>query len=63
MRLSCGKQTIYSIKRNNMKHHGDFCSLNCLHSFRTENKLKCYEKACKNKIFVELQCQLKKIIY
>ena len=54
MRLSCSKQTIYNIKRNNMKHHGDFCCLNCLHSFRTENKFKCYEKALKNNIFVEL---------
>ena len=25
--------------------------LNCLHSFRTENKLKCHEKVCKNKDF------------
>ena len=22
-----------------LKHHSDFCCLNCLHSFRTENKL------------------------
>ena len=31
------------------KHHGDFYCLNCLHSFRTENKLKSYEKLCKNR--------------
>ena len=35
----------------NSKHKGDFHCLNCLHSFRTENKLKNYVK--KN-IFVEL---------
>ena len=33
------------------RHHGDFYCLNCLHSFRTENKLKSYVKACKNKVF------------
>ena len=31
------------------KHHGDFYCLNCLDSFRTENKLKSHEKLCKNK--------------
>ena len=30
------------------KHHGDFYCLNCLHSCRTENKLKSHEKVCKN---------------
>ena len=29
-------------------HDGDFYCLNCLHSFRTENKLKDYENVCKN---------------
>ena len=33
--------------RKTSKHHGDFC-LNCLHSFRTENKLKSHNKVCKN---------------
>ena len=33
------------------KHKGDFYCLNCLHSFRTENKLKSHEKVCKNKYF------------
>ena len=27
------------------KHHGDFYCLNCLHFFRTENKLKSYQKS------------------
>ena len=31
------------------KHNRDSCCLNCLHSFRTENKLKSHEKVCKNK--------------
>ena len=33
------------------KHDGGFCYLNCLHSFRLENKLKSHEKVCKNKDF------------
>ena len=33
------------------KNKGDFYCLNCLHSFRTENKLKSHEKVCKNKDF------------
>ena len=33
------------------KHDGDFSCLNCLHSYRTGNKLKSQEKACKNKDF------------
>ena len=34
-----------------LKHHGDFYYLNCIHFFRKENKLKSYEKVCKNKYF------------
>ena len=33
------------------KNNDDFYCLNCLHSFRTKNKLKSYEKVCKNKDF------------
>ena len=33
------------------KHHGYFHCLNCLPSFRTENKLKSHEKVSKNKYF------------
>ena len=32
-------------------HKGNFYGLNCLHCFRTENKLKSHEKVCKNKDF------------
>ena len=31
-----------------LNHKVDFYCLNCLHSFRTENKLKKHEKVCKN---------------
>ena len=33
------------------KHHGNFYFLNCLHSFRTEYKLKLPKKVCENKYF------------
>ena len=33
------------------KHDGDFYCLNCLHSFKTKNKLESYKKVCKNKDF------------
>ena len=33
------------------KHNGRFYCLNCLHSFKTKNKLKCYDKVCENKDF------------
>ena len=39
------------LRRIKSKHHNDFYYLSCLHSFRTENKLKSHEKVCKNKDF------------
>ena len=36
------------------KHHGEFCCLNCLHSFVTEDKLNFMKKHMKIKIFVKL---------
>ena len=39
-------------KCHKSKHHRDFCCLNCLHSFRTENKFKSHEKMWKIRIFV-----------
>ena len=46
------------------KHHGNFYCLNCLHSFETENKRESHKKGCvKIKIFVTLQCLLKKLKY
>ena len=40
--------------RKTSKHHGDFYCLNCLHYFRTENKLKSQDKVCRHKDFVKL---------
>ena len=41
------------------KSHGYFC-FNCLHSFRTENKLKSHKNVCKNKDFCEIAMLLEK---
>ena len=51
MTLSCSKKIFALLHGITSKHKGDCYSLNCLHSFRTENKLKSHEKVCKNKDF------------
>ena len=45
------KRLFTSLRGITSKHHVDFYCLNCLHSFRTENKLRSHEKVCKNKDF------------
>ena len=40
--------------RETSKHHGEFCCLNCLHYFVTENKRESHEKACENKKFCNI---------
>ena len=47
MTLPCNKKIICIIKRNNFE---TYC-LNCVHSFRTENKFKSHKKVCRNKDF------------
>ena len=47
--LSCSKTLSTLLRGITSKAHADFHCLNCLHFFRTENKLKSYEKVCKNK--------------
>ena len=54
MTLSCSKKIICIITQNNLKNKNDFYCLNCLHSFRTENKLKSHEKIFKNKDFCRI---------
>ena len=46
--LAAKKETAL-VKEVTSKNNIDFYCLNCLHSFRTENKPKCYEKVCKSK--------------
>ena len=54
MTLSCSEKIICIITQNNLKNKNDFYCLNCLHSFRTENKLKSHEKIFKNKDFCRI---------
>ena len=42
-------------KQTTLKYPGDFCCLNCLHSFETKNKLKYHKKVCKNKDFFGIE--------
>ena len=52
MSLSCSKKKISALLyKKTSKHHGGFYCSNCLHSLRTENKLKSHEKVSKNKDF------------
>ena len=54
MALSCSKKLSTLFRGITSKRHRDFYYLNCLHSFRTENKLKTHEKVCKNKDFCRI---------
>ena len=56
MALSCSKELSALLYGITAKRRGDFYCLNCLHSFRTENKLKSHKKPCKNNFFFELKC-------
>ena len=49
MELSCSKKLPALLRGITSKHDDEFYCLNCLHSFRTENKLKSHEKVYKNK--------------
>ena len=60
MALCCSKKLSTLLTGITSKHHGDFYCLNCLHSFRTENKLKSHEKICKNKDFCGIVMPLEK---
>ena len=63
MALSCGKNISALLKGLTSKLVGDFYCLNCLHSFRTKNKIKSHEGICENEDFVMLQFIVKKICY
>ena len=38
------------LRKKASKRHSNFYCLNCIHYFRTENKLKSHEKVCKLKL-------------
>ena len=47
------------LRETTSKNNGGFYCLNCLHSFRTKNKLESHKKVCKNKDF----CNIMKLKY
>ena len=51
MALSYRKKLSALLHGITSKHKVDFHCLNCLHSFRTENKLESHEELCDNKDF------------
>ena len=48
MALPCSKKTKL-LRGITSKHHGDFYCFNCLHFFKTRNKLKSHEEVCKSR--------------
>ena len=51
MALFCSQKIVSITKRNYIKNNGNFYCLNCLHSFRTKNKLESHKIARENKGF------------
>ena len=49
MALPCSQETL--LRGNTSKNNGEFYCLNCLHSFRTKNKLESHKTACESKDF------------
>ena len=63
MALTSSKKTVGINKRITSKQYGDFYCLNCLNSFRTNNKLESHKKYVKIKIFIMQLCLLKILKY
>ena len=51
MALSCSEKRSALLRGITSKHYGDFYCLDCLHSFRTKNKLELHKRVCENKDF------------
>ena len=49
MSLSCSKKLLALLRKRTSKNNCDFHCLNCLHSFRIQNKLKSHKNTCENK--------------
>ena len=62
MALSYSKKLSALLRGITSKNNSDFYCLNCLHSFRTENKLKCHKKVCKNEKFCRITLPIQKDI-
>ena len=51
MSLSCSKKLSALLTGIILKHKSNFYSLDCLHLFRTKNKIESHKKLCENKDF------------
>ena len=54
MVLPCSKKLSALLRGITSKHYGDFYSLNCVHYFRTKNKLELHKRVCENKNFCNI---------
>ena len=54
MALSCSKKISALLRGITSKNNGDFYCLNCVHAFRTKNKLELHKKFCQNKDFCNI---------
>ena len=54
MTLSYSKKLLALLRGITSKHYSEFYCLSCLHSFRTETKLKSHKKLCQNKDFCNI---------
>ena len=51
MALSCSKKLLALLTGITSRNNDDFYYLNCLHYFRTKNKLESHKSVCENKDF------------
>ena len=54
MASSCSNKLLVLLRELTAEHYDDFHCLNCLHSFRTKNKLESHKKVFENKDFCKL---------
>ena len=54
MASSCSNKLLVLLRELTAEHYDDFRCLNCLHSFRTKNKLESHKKVFENKDFCKL---------
>ena len=64
MALSCIKSISILLRGITSNNHGDFYCLNCLHSYKTKQKLKKHEKVCNNHnyCYVKMSNEFQKIL-
>ena len=59
MTLSCSKNLSALLRGITSKNNGDSYCLNCLHSFRTKNKLESHKRICEDQDFCNVMMSSK----